>query len=190
MIGMVMAGGRGTRMGSKDEKLMLLYAKPVVMRVVDSLRDSGCIEEVLAVTSPNSPRTKRLLQDSGVRTVDSSGAGYVEDLYYALRQVEGAVLAVSGDMPLLDGEMVRKIASHYDGYAWTGMVATLGFLRSQQIEPGPPAGGGCCHTGASLVNSSKVSSPGMVEERHVVIDDRRVAFNLNTRRDYELLCAL
>ncbi|RNJ80235.1 MAG: 5-deoxyadenosylcobinamide phosphate nucleotidyltransferase [Nitrosopumilus sp. B06] len=190
MIGMVMAGGRGTRMDSRDEKLLLLYAKPVVMRVVDSLRDSGYIREVLAVTSPNSPRTKKLLQDSGVRIIDSSGTGYVEDLHYALQQVEGAVLVVSGDMPLLDPHMVSKIASYYDGCAWTGIVSTLEFLRSQQIEPGPPASNKCYYTGASLVNSSKVSSSGMVEERHVIIDDRRVAFNLNTRSDYDLLCAL
>ena len=37
MIGLVMAGGKGTRMQSDKEKLLLEYKKPLVLHVVDGV---------------------------------------------------------------------------------------------------------------------------------------------------------
>ena len=59
MIGLVMAGGRGSRMEfPSPEKLLLEYEKPVILHVIDSLNDSHCFSKVFAATSPNSPDTK------------------------------------------------------------------------------------------------------------------------------------
>lgn len=51
MIGLVMAGGKGTRMKIDEEKLLLKYKKPVILNVVDSLIKSNSFSKVLAVTS-------------------------------------------------------------------------------------------------------------------------------------------
>jgi len=51
MIGLIMAGGKGTRMNSDNEKLLLKYKKPVILHVVDSLNDSKCFSNILALTS-------------------------------------------------------------------------------------------------------------------------------------------
>ena len=45
MIGIVMAGGKGSRMKLNEEKLLLKYKKPVVLHVADALSDSGCFSE-------------------------------------------------------------------------------------------------------------------------------------------------
>jgi len=37
MIGLVMAGGKGTRMNLDNEKLLLKYKKPIILHVIDSL---------------------------------------------------------------------------------------------------------------------------------------------------------
>ena len=42
MIGLVMAGGKGTRMNSSNEKLLLEYKKPVIFHVIDALKNSHC----------------------------------------------------------------------------------------------------------------------------------------------------
>jgi adenosylcobinamide-phosphate guanylyltransferase len=43
MIGLVMAGGRGSRMEfPAPEKLLLEYEKPIIFHVIDSLNDSHC----------------------------------------------------------------------------------------------------------------------------------------------------
>jgi len=49
MIGLVMAGGKGTRMQSDKEKLLLKYKKPLVLHVVDALKNSNCFEKIIAV---------------------------------------------------------------------------------------------------------------------------------------------
>ena len=64
MIGLIMAGGKGTRMNLNNEKLLLKYKKPVILHAVDSLKESNCFSKILALTSPNSPLTKKLLQDT------------------------------------------------------------------------------------------------------------------------------
>ena len=63
MIGLVMAGGKGTRMNLDDEKLLLKHKKSVILQVVDSLKNSNCFSKILVITSPNSPKTKKLLQE-------------------------------------------------------------------------------------------------------------------------------
>ena len=45
----------------------------------------------------------------------------------------------------------------------------------------------CHYTGISLINSEKINSLENLEENFVIIDDKRIAFNLNTKQDYDLL---
>ena len=70
MIGLIMAGGKGTRMNLDNEKLLLKYKKPVILHVVDSLNDSQCFSNILALTSSNSPNTKKLLQENNIEVFD------------------------------------------------------------------------------------------------------------------------
>ena len=191
MIGIAMAGGRGSRMKLPQEKLLLGHKKPVVLHVLDAMIHSGCFSGVFAATSPNSPQTRRLVAENGYDAIGTPGNGYAEDLSSVLQSVDGPVFVASADMPLLDGEIVRQIAGYYDpGVPWTSVLVTREFLRSLGLSAGPATvhdGRRCAYTGISLVDSSKIGGPGSVPERFLVIDDRRVAFNLNTRRDYELL---
>ena len=85
MIGIIMAGGQGTRMSADVEKLLLKYKKPVILHVVDALKNSNCFSKILAITSPNSPNTKNLLEENEIDIFETQGNGYVEDLNYVLK---------------------------------------------------------------------------------------------------------
>jgi len=191
MIGLVMAGGKGIRMNLDNEKLLLKYKKPVILHVVDSLKNSNCFSKILAITSSNSPKTKKLLQENNVETFDTPGIGYVEDLNLALKTINDAVLVTSGDLPLLDKEVIQKIVTHYDSQTiWTSILVTNKFLTTLRIESDYSVNfrnQKCHYTGISLVNSEKISSLQNLEENYVIIDDKRIAFNLNTKQDYDLL---
>ena len=69
MISLIMAGGKGTRMNTKQEKLLLEYKKPVIMHVVDALKNSNCFSRIIAATSSNSPETEKTLRQSGVEII-------------------------------------------------------------------------------------------------------------------------
>jgi len=191
MIGLVMAGGKGIRMNLDNEKLLLKYKKPVILHVVDSLKNSNCFSKILVITSSNSPKTKKLLQENNVETFDTPGIGYVEDLNQALKTINDVVLVTSGDLPLLDKEIIQKIITHYDSQTiWTSILVTNKFLTTLKIESDYSVNfrnQKCHYTGISLVNSEKISSLKNLEENYVIIDDKRIAFNLNTKQDYDLL---
>jgi len=191
MIGIVMAGGKGSRMSLDSEKLLLKYKKPVILHVVDSLKNSNCFSKIFTVTSCNSPKTKKLLQEKNIEIFDTPGIGYVEDLNLVLKTIPDVVLVTSGDLPLLDQQIIQKIVSQYDSQnIWTSILVTNKFLTSLGIQSDYSIifnSQKCNFTGVSLVNADKISSFENIVENYIVIDDKRIAFNLNTKQDYDLL---
>ncbi len=191
MIGLVMAGGKGTRMNLDNEKLLLKYKKPVILHVIDSLRNSNCFSKIISITSSNSPKTKKLLEENNIETFDTPGIGYVEDLNLALKTINDVVLVSSGDLPLLDEEIIQKIVNHYNSQnIWTSILVTNKFLTTLGIESDYSVNFDnqkCHYAGISLINSQKITSLETLEENFIIIDDKRIAFNLNTKQDYDLL---
>ena len=191
MIGLVMAGGKGTRMNLDDEKLLLKFKKPIILHVIDSLKNSNSFSKILAATSSNSPKTKKLLEENYIETFDTSGIGYVEDLNSTLKTINDHVLVTSGDLPLLDEEIIKKIINQFDPKkTWTSILVTNRFLTALGLESdfSVDFNGQTCHyTGISLVNSEKISSLENMDDNYIIIDDKRIAFNLNSKWDYDLL---
>ena len=191
MIGLVMAGGKGTRMNLDNEKLLLKYKKSIILHVTDSLKDSNCFSKILALTSSNSPKTKKLLQENNIEIFNTNGIGYVEDLTLVLQSTNDSVLVTSGDLPLLDKEIIKKIVKHYDPEKiWTSILVTNKFLTKLGLESDYSIhynNQKCNYTGISLINSNKINSSKNLDENYIIIDDKRIAFNLNTKQDYELL---
>lgn len=186
-----MAGGKGTRMNLDDEKLLLEYKKPIILHVVDSLKNSNCFSKIIAITSSNSPKTKKLLQENNIEIFDTPGIGYVEDLNLILKTIDDDVLVTSGDLPLLDKDIIKKIVHHYNPQQiWTSVLVTSKFLTSVGIESEyfvNFSNQKCHYSGISLVNSTKITSLENLDENYFIIDDKRIAFNLNTTQDYDLL---
>lgn len=188
-----MAGGKGTRMESDQEKLLLKYKKPVILHVIDALVESKCFSKIIAVTSKNSPKTKQLLQEKNIETIETPGNGYVSDLNQILQSLDEPVLVTSGDMPFLDYDIIRKIVEMYNSdNVWKSFVVTKGFLDSLHLKSDIHVlheGQDCYFSGISLVNAKQINSLKNVKENYQILDDKRVAFNLNTKQDYELLGA-
>jgi len=195
MIGLVMAGGRGSRMEfPAPEKLLLEYEKPIIFHVIDSLNDSHCFSKVFAATSPNSPDTKNELEQRGIETLDTEGNGYVNDLNFLLQKMDGFVFVVSGDLPLLDEEIIQIMTEKFNSKnVWTSFLVSKKFLNSLGLESEllvhSAKGIECTYSGISIINVNKLGSDisKPVKEYHIVLDDKRIAFNLNKKEDYELL---
>ena len=191
MISLIMAGGKGTRMNTKQEKLLLEYKKPVIMHVVDALKNSNCFSRIIAATSSNSPETEKTLRQSGVEIISTSGKDFVSDLNFVLRQLDDSVFITSGDLPLLDDKIIKQISENYNPKnVWTSIVTTNKFLNSIGINSEyTTKNKEHVYSGISLVNASKINNLESIEEDLVVIDDKRIGLNINTKDDYELLCS-
>ncbi len=190
MIGLVMAGGKGTRMDAEEEKLLLQYKKPVVIHVVDALKDSNCFSKIMATTSDNSPDTQKLLQNNGIEIIKTKGDGYVSDLNMALSNLGEPTLVVSGDLPLLDGQIIKELIASYDDSVWQSFLVTKKFLDTMNLTLEFSVNHNnkeCYYTGLSIVDPKRISSMDTIKETYRIVDDKRLALNLNTKSDYDLL---
>ena len=186
-----MAGGKGSRMKSSDEKLLLQYKKPIILHVAEALSNSDCFSEIKFITSPNSPKTKKLLLENNYEIIDSTGQGYVEDLNNILQSIDDSVFVTSADLPLLDKMIIKKITSFYDeNHLWTSILITKNFLQNLGISSNFEINFEnqlCNYSGISMINSKKISDLDNIKENFLIIDDKRIGFNVNTKEDYALL---
>jgi len=190
MIGLVMAGGKGTRMDTSNEKLLLEYKKPIIFQVIDALKNSHCFSKVIVATSPNSPDTKHALEKDGIETLPTPGNGYANDLNFLLQKLDGFVFVVSGDLPLLDEEIIQDMINFNSEYTWSSFLVSKKFLNSLGLESNLLVkynNTECAYTGVSIINADKIKDLSLVSENYIILDDKRIAFNLNTKEDYELL---
>lgn len=191
MIGIVMAGGKGSRMNLDGEKLLLKYKKPVVLHVIDALVNSKCFSKIFAITSSNSPKTKKLLEENNVDLFNTPGNGYVEDLNLVLKSLNDFVLITSADLPFLDEYIVKDIVNQCNSKnVWTTILTTKKFMDSLHLSSNYWLNFDnqqCCYTGISFVDAKNISTLENISEKFIIIDDKRIAFNLNTKQDYDLL---
>ena len=187
-----MAGGKGSRMDSDEEKLLLVYKKPVILHVVDALQQSNCFSKIIALTSSNSPKTEKILEDTGIDIISSTGEGFVNDLNKILQRLDDTVFVTSGDLPLLDGEIIKKIIElHNLTDVWTSVVTTLSFQKSIGVTSDYfLTKQDYVQTGISIVDSKRITNFELVDEKFLILNDKRVGLNLNTKDDYNLLRSL
>jgi len=77
---------------------------------------------------------------------------------------------------------------------WTSFLVSKKFLNSLGLQSEllvhSAKGIECTYTGISIINVNKLELgnwPSPVKENYIILDDKRIAFNLNTKKDYELL---
>ena len=191
MIGLIMAGGKGTRMQSNEEKLLLEYKKPLILHVIDALKDSNCFEKIIAATSPNSPQTQKIIAENNVTIFETLGENFVTDLNQILKGLDDYVFVTSGDLPLLDESIVQQIVDAVNSdKIWTSVVTTNSFQSSLGLTPECIVSfndESYVHTGISVVNASEIKNLESVKEDYLIINDKRVCLNVNTKTDFELL---
>ena len=187
-----MCGGKGTRMELPEEKLLLKYKKPIIEHVLNAFKNSGIFSKVVCVTSNNAPKTHKFVSDLGVDIIKTKGSGYVNDLNESLIKFDELIFVASGDMPFLDSEIIQKIIKLVnEKNVWTSILVRKNFLQSLGLEAEFFVNWNneeCAYTGISIVDPSKIKNMQHVPESYIVFDDKRVAVNLNTQKDYDLIC--
>ncbi|MGI0074819.1 MAG: NTP transferase domain-containing protein [Nitrosotalea sp.] len=187
-----MCGGKGTRMKSSEEKLLLLYKKPLIEHVLNALKNSEIFSNIVCVTSNNAPKTREFVSSLGFDILETNGNGYVDDLGESLSKFNESIFVTSGDMPLLDPEIIEKIVKLVnEKNVWTSILVRKNFLQSLGLEAEFFVNYNseeCAYTGISIIDPKQIHNTQNVKESHIVLDDKRIAVNLNTKKDYDLIC--
>ena len=100
---LVMAGGKGTRMGLPIEKpLIKVCGKPAIEYVIAALKGAKKIDSIVVATSSCTPKTAKLMKQFPVKLVQTPGKDYVSDMGYAAQTMKlGVFLAIAADLPLV-----------------------------------------------------------------------------------------
>ena len=190
MIAAVMCGGLATRMKEPVEKPMLeVGGRPMIARVIDSLRNSRRFKRIVAAVSPNTPATRGFLEASGVEIVETPGWGYSSDLSVLLGSFRPErVFIISADMPLVDARIVAEIAAKTQSSPVLSVVLAKRFVEKIGFTPSVNImmyGVEYCQSGISLFDTSR-RAQGTMKEEYLVMDKVKVAANVNTKEELVL----
>jgi adenosylcobinamide-phosphate guanylyltransferase len=178
-----MCGGRGTRLGGETEKpLVRVDDRPMVDRVCAALAGSR-VDRVYCAVSPHTPATRAHLADlADVTVLETPGDGYVADLGVALDRVGTPAVTTASDLPLLTPATVDTALDARDDDSGSLTVCVPVELKRElgvSVDTTTDHGGQrVAPTGLNVVDDDEGST--------VVVDDPRLAVNVNRLRDLQI----
>lgn len=183
-----MCGGKGTRMQAGTEKPLLKAGKAAMIeRVASALAGSHRFERIVAVASPDAPKTKEFLRARGIEVIETAGEGYSQDLSLALARLKPEkVMVVPADIPLLDARTVDDIvdATISKQEQAVSIVLDKEFVERMGAKPSVVIGR-YCHSGITFFDTARVADES-VQEHYVAMNRREIALNVNTKEELDL----
>ena len=187
----LMAGGMGTRLEVPEEKpLFKLHDKPLIKYVLDNLKSSKLIDEIVIAVSPNTRQTTKYLKslNDDFMILDTSGEDYLVDLSYILDYFEkkskkDILLFINADLPFISTETIDYVIDCYlksDKDALSVIVPvevfkSLGLEYSYEFN-------GCVPSGLNILRSENI----VQDENQLVLKKVELALNINTIPDSEI----
>ncbi len=112
IIAIVMAAGKGTRMKSKNSKLVQkIYGKEIVKRAVENAQKAG-VRDIVAVVGYKKEEVMKVLGDNIKYAYQDEMLGTGHAVMQAkeyLKGKKGKVLVLNGDVPLIRPETLNKL---------------------------------------------------------------------------------
>ena len=186
-----MAGGMGTRLKVPCEKpLFKLHDKPLIKYVIDNLKSSRLIDQIVIAVSPNTRQTTEYLRslNEDYEILDTSGDDYLKDLSYILdyfekRSKEDILVFINADLPFISSQTIDDVITHYldsDKDALSVLVPVevfedLGLEYSYDFDGKVPSG-------LNILRSENI----IQDENQLVLAKVELALNINTIPDSEI----
>ncbi len=192
---LVMAGGKGSRMGNVEKPLLIICGKRLIERVIETISRVQLIENIYVAVSKSTEKTRRFLSNfSGIKVIVTSGKSYVEDLKEAIiiSRVYGPILILPCDLPLITPNTLKRIIEIYLSnncppamtfYVPYKRLVKLGVSRPEYIEKiGDKLAVPC---GVSIIEGKYILKP-TIPQVNIVINDDSLALNVNTKLDLKI----
>jgi len=186
MRALIMAGGAGSRLGSGEKPLTQICGRPMISYVADAFRSAGC--EPVVVVSSNTPMTANWCRAQGIAVVRMEGNGFVEDLICAVHILEEdkpVIIGVS-DIPCITPEIIAIILRSYHNCGKDALSTWVPAHRVKSCREGMPyheqiGGVDACPAGVNILRGNVIDAEQ--EEFAFLLDEPRLALNVNTRED-------
>lgn len=201
MIALVMCGGRGSRFVTQEKiekPLSCIRGQTLIEKVLHAVILSGQFNKIVCVSSRNSPYTTELLKKKygsvdKIGVIIGEGLGYSRDLSKTLNSMaEQKVFTFPSDLALLDAATVKKLVSHCTptvqntciaAIAEKSFLSPIGLTCSSVIAINKKE---YCYTGVCGFYVGIPFNDELFTEYYSIINELRVAVNINTARDLEV----
>ncbi|MCW4031551.1 MAG: NTP transferase domain-containing protein [Candidatus Bathyarchaeota archaeon] len=191
---LIMAGGKGKRMGLPFEKPLLPFmGKPLLDWVAEAIASAEKVSEFFVVTSKNTPKTENHCRSKGWKILRTEAKGYHSDLKQAVYNAGlfNAILTIPADLPAITGKFLDKVISEFEKCRKNFLAVfvpiktreTLGLSVSSMDEY---KGVWYAVSGVNIVNGAKIQEKGKIETSAIITEEIEVLLNINTLKDLEI----
>ena len=128
----IMAGGRGSRLGFIEKPLLKICNKPMIQRVIEAIEKLNYSFYVAA--SPLCMEVIKWCIINNINYIVTKGIDYVHDLDYILQMLGSPLLVLPSDMPFLTSRILKEFldrALSMNADVITLSVPTHEFLKYQ-----------------------------------------------------------
>jgi adenosylcobinamide-phosphate guanylyltransferase len=191
---LIMAGGRGSRIGIPMEKPLLSFlGKPLIDWVAEAILSAKNISEFCVVTSDNTLETEKHCQKKGWKVLRTDAKGYHNDLKQAASEANltGPILTIPADSPALTGKFLDRIVTQFGAcgkefYAVFVPIQTRQGLELSIDSTDEYNGEWYAVSGVNIVNGTKIQGEGKIETCALITREVEVLLNINTIKDLEI----
>jgi adenosylcobinamide-phosphate guanylyltransferase len=191
---LIMAGGKGKRMGLPGEKPLLRFlGKPLIEWVVAAVKSAEKVSDIYVVTSPNTPETEKKCLKKGLRILRTDGKGYHVDLKQAILKAnfQGPVLIMPSDVPALTGKVLDRIVTAYERNGKDALAVFIPIEKRRELGLSVSStdeykGVWYAVSGVNVINAKRILDEGKIETGAIIADEVEVLLNVNTLKDFEV----
>ena len=181
-----MAGGAGSRLARGEKPLTLVCGSPMISYITGAFSSAGC--EPIVIVSPKTPMTANWCRAHDVAVVRTSGDGYIADMVNAVQHLEEKqplIISVS-DIPCITPAIITTILRSYYDCGKDALSTWVPAHRVKSCRGGMPYheqidGVDACPAGVNILRGDVIDM--VQDEFALLLDEPRLAMNVNTRED-------
>jgi adenosylcobinamide-phosphate guanylyltransferase len=191
---LIMAGGKGKRMGLPVEKPLLPFlGKPLIDWVAEAVESATKVSEFYVVTSGNTPETEKHCKTKGWKILHTNAKGYHDDLKQAVHDADltGAILTIPADVPAVTGKFLDKVISAFEASGKDFLAVFVPIEKRERLglsisSTDEYKGVWYAVSGVNIINGAKIQEKGKIETSAIITEEIEVLLNVNTLKDLEV----
>lgn len=164
MYGIVMAGGKSSRMG-REKPMLEFYGKRLLDISCEAVIHSGL--RCMVAVSKNAPETYEYSKKK-YDIIETSGIDYCTDIKFIYDRLKEPFLTIVSDLPFVTHNDIKEFLQDYRGKSMAGVVIKNGIV---------------VYVGINIVSKE------FDDEIHI-FKNKLLSFNVNTMAEYEQALSL
>lgn len=193
MDALVMAGGKGARLGKDEKPLTNLCGKPLIQYVLEALLGSSNIERIYVATSQRVKKTNEWLADfkkshDNVEIIHTQGTGFVNDMIAAVEEagIKNSVFIMMADLPLVTTGLIDRIIEKYKEANTPALSVHMKLETFTKLNLRPDTvfhknNDFIVPCGINILDAENIREEQ--EDYNLILDEKELALNVNSPGD-------